>query len=73
MAAAYLFSITQNHPFVDGNKRTGAMTAFVFLRLNDVVLAAPEKDFENLVLRVARGEADKAEIALFLREFACQT
>jgi death-on-curing protein len=31
MAAAYLFHITSNHPFLDGNKRTGAMAAFVFL------------------------------------------
>lgn len=32
MAAAYLFHITQNHPFVDGNKRTGTAAALVFPR-----------------------------------------
>ena len=34
MAGAYLFHIVKNHPFIDGNKRTGAMAAFVFLKLN---------------------------------------
>src|SRR5438105_60286 len=36
MAAAYLFHITQNHPFVDGNKRTGLASALVFLELNNI-------------------------------------
>ena len=40
MAAAYLFHIVQNHPFIDGNKRVGAVAADVFLTLNDVRLVA---------------------------------
>jgi len=40
MAAAYLFHITQNHPFVDGNKRTGAVASLVFLSLNGVEIKA---------------------------------
>jgi len=36
MAAAYLYHIVQNHPFVDGNKRTGAAAAIVFLAMNDI-------------------------------------
>jgi death-on-curing protein len=44
MAAAYLFHIAQNHPFVDGNKRTGAKAALVFLEVNDLALAASEDE-----------------------------
>ena len=40
MAAAYLFHIARNHPFVDGNKRTGAVAAPVFLSLNDIEIEA---------------------------------
>lgn len=67
MAAAYLFHIVQNHPFIDGNKRAGAVASIVFLDLNDISLAADEDQFERLVLRVAEGKADKAEITAFFR------
>ncbi|RMF13145.1 MAG: type II toxin-antitoxin system death-on-curing family toxin [Candidatus Dadabacteria bacterium] len=67
MAAAYLYHIDQNHPFVDGNKRTGAVAAIVFLAMNDVDLEADEREFEQLVIRVAEGDADKSTIAEFLR------
>jgi death-on-curing protein len=68
MAAAYLFHIVQNHPFVDGNKRTGVVAALVFLALNGVTIEAVENVFEKVVWAVARGEADKATVAEFFRE-----
>jgi len=68
MAAAYLFHIVKNHPFVDGNKRVGAMAAFVFLRLNGATLEAPERAYERLVLSVAEGKSDKPAITGFLRK-----
>ena len=68
MAAAYLFHIVKNHPFVDGNKRVGAMTAFTFLKLNGVTLRAPNAAFEKAVESVANGKKDKAAIASFLRK-----
>src|ERR1043165_299111 len=40
MASAYLFSLVSNHPFVDGNKRVGAVAAGVFLRVNGIVMEA---------------------------------
>lgn len=68
MAAAYLFHLVQNHAFIDGNKRVGAMAAFVFLLLNGYELDAGEEAFEELTMRVARGEAEKPEIAAFFRD-----
>jgi len=69
MAAAYLFHIIQNHPLVDGNKRTGAVTALVFLSINDVhVKDAEEAAFEKLVRAVAEGRGDKTVVARFLQK-----
>jgi death-on-curing protein len=70
MAAAYLFHIVKNHPFVDGNKRVGATAAFVFLKLNGLTLKAPGEAFEELVLSVAEGQADKPLVARFFRKHA---
>jgi death-on-curing protein len=67
MAAAYLFHLVQNHPFIDGNKRVGAVAADVFLALNDVQLTAAEDDYAELVLSVARGETSKSSAAEFFR------
>jgi death-on-curing protein len=67
MASAYLFHIARNHPFVDGNKRTAAVTAIVFLALNAVALEAPPAAFEPLIVDVAAGKRTRPEIAQFLR------
>ena len=68
MAAAYMFHIVQNHPFVDGNKRTGAVAALVFLALNNIEIDMAEDVFERFVRAVAKGEVQKPEIAKFLEE-----
>ena len=68
MAAAYLFHIVQNHPFVDGNKRTGAVAALVFLALNDIEIDMSEDVFERFVRAVSKGEIQKPEIAKFMEE-----
>jgi len=67
MAAAYLFHIVQNHPFVDGNKRTGLIAALVFLDLNGVEIDAPKGSLYDLALSVATGQAGKKEVAEFFR------
>ena len=67
-AAAYLFHIARNHPFVDGNKRTALMCALVFLGLNDRRLEAEPEALYQLVDGVAAGSVDKAEVAVFLRQ-----
>jgi death-on-curing protein len=70
MAAAYLFHIVQNHPFFDGNKRVAMVAAIVFLELNGLTFDAPEDQFEELMLNVARGQADKSSIAEFFSQYA---
>jgi death-on-curing protein len=68
MAAAYLFHITQNHPFINGNKRIGAVASLVFLSLNDVEIEADEEEFERIILGVAERKIDKASVAEFFRK-----
>ena len=67
-AGALGHSIIKNHPFVDGNKRVGAVAAIVFLLMNDHELTASNKDLETLVLSVAQGQSDKSFIAEFFRK-----
>ncbi|MBX3316471.1 MAG: type II toxin-antitoxin system death-on-curing family toxin [Phycisphaeraceae bacterium] len=68
MAAAYLFHIVQNHPFMDGNKRTGTAVALVFLDLNGIEMAIDDDALVDHVLGVAQGRIAKPEIAAFLKE-----
>ena len=67
MAAAYLFHIVQNHPFVDGNKRIGMVAALVFLALNGVEVKVSNQALFQAVLAVAQGKLGKYAIAEFLR------
>jgi len=67
MAAAYVFHIVQNHPFLDGNKRTGLAAALVFLDTNGIQIEAPKGSLYDLTIAVATGQAGKAEIAEFFR------
>ena len=70
MAAAYLFHLVQNHPFVDGNKRVGAASALVFLELNRVTVTVPNDALVETVLKVAQGKMGKAGVAEFFRQHA---
>lgn len=65
-AAAYLFSLAKNHPFVDGNKRTATAAALVFLRWNGFDVA-PGPELTRTVLAVVESRIDKTELAAFLR------
>ncbi len=67
MAAAYLFHLVQNHPFVDGNKRTGAMAAYVFLALNGYELDVHSDTLVEFVTALASGKKTKSDAAHFLR------
>lgn len=66
-ASAYLFHIVQNHPFNDGNKRTGALTTILFLEANNVKIVFSDSEYEELVVKVAQGQKSKEDIAYFLK------
>jgi death on curing protein len=68
MAAAYLFHLVQNHPFIDGNKRVGAVAAYVFLVLNNTRLTASQTAYADLVISIACGKTAKSTVAEFLRD-----
>jgi death on curing protein len=68
MAGAYLFHIVKNHPFVDGNKRVGAVAAFIFLRLNGYDLKMTNSAFEKMVRAVADGGLGKDALIKMLRK-----
>lgn len=59
VAAAYLFYICRNHPFVDGNKRAAMTSAIVFLRLNGIEPMPDSDKWEGLVLDVASSQLDR--------------
>ena len=68
MAAAYLFHIVGNHPFLDGNKRVGTMSALVFLEVNGYDFNASDDELTAVVLLVASGKMLKDELSLFFRQ-----
>ena len=67
LAAAYAFGILRNHPFVDGNKRTGFLAAYVYLDLNGWELIASEVEAVAAVLALATNEVDEAGFASWLK------
>jgi death on curing protein len=68
LAAAYLFGIAKNRPFVDGNKRTAFAAADLFLYFNRLSVEADQQDVIQLVLMVAAGEIDETGAAAFFRD-----
>ncbi|MEO6435663.1 MAG: type II toxin-antitoxin system death-on-curing family toxin [Tepidisphaeraceae bacterium] len=68
MAAAYLFHICSNHPFVDGNKRAAFASALAFLDLNGCDLHLPLDAATEFVLKIARGEVEKAAVLELMRK-----
>lgn len=70
MAALYTAGIVRNHPFVDGNKRTGFIAGVLFLELNGFRFEASEEDAAQAVLDLAAGKIDHVTYAAFLRENA---
>ena len=68
LAAAYAARIIRNHPFVDGNKRTGFMSAYLFMAENGLQLTVPEVEVVQIVTLLAASEIDEAAFASWLRE-----
>ena len=67
MATAYTVSIVRNHPFVDGNKRTGFVVGILFLELNGFHFTATQACAAQSVIELAGGSLDKAGYTAFLR------
>ena len=67
MAAAYLYHLVMNHPFVDGNKRVGLEAALIFLEINNENFNASDQELVDLVLKTTAGQVGKLEIAEFFR------
>ncbi len=67
LAAAYAFGIARNHAFVDGNKRTALLAAYMFLQLNGYELDAPEAETVIVVTDVAAGALTETELAAWFR------
>jgi death-on-curing protein len=67
MATAHTAGIVRNHPFVDGNQRTGFVVGILFLELNGYFFTASEEDAAQAVLELAAGDLDEAGYSAFLR------
>jgi death-on-curing protein len=70
LATAYTAGTVRNHPFVDGNKRTGFVAGILFLELNGYRFNAPEDAAAEAVLALAAGTLDEAGYTEFLRQNA---
>jgi death-on-curing protein len=68
LAALYAAGVVKNHPFIDGNKRTGFLCAALFLELNGLAFIAPEAEVVAMTLALAASEADADAFAAWLRD-----
>jgi death-on-curing protein len=67
MAAAYIVGIVRNHPFIDGNKRTGFLLGVLFLELNGARFTATEQSAAQAILSLAAGTLDEPALAAWMR------
>jgi death-on-curing protein len=70
MAASYAVGIVRNHPFVDGNKRTGFVVGVLFLEINGHRFTATEEDATQMILALAAGTLDETAFTAWLRRNA---
>jgi death on curing protein len=67
LGAAYGFGITRNHPFIDGNKRTGFLAMMAFLDKNDHPFKPSQSDATEQMLKIAAGVLTEPDIAAWIR------
>jgi len=70
MAAAYAYHISENHPFIDGNKRAALASALVFLDINGYEFDCDEEVLYNTMMSVAKGELSKKRLTSFFNKYA---
>lgn len=68
LAACYAFSLAQNHPFVDGNKRSAFLSVGLFLGLNGYRLTASQAEATVVMFGLAAGDIDEPTFAAWLRD-----
>ena len=68
LAAAYAFGIARNHPFVDGNKRAAFAAMMAFLRYNGVRYAPPAVEATAIILDLAAGSIEEADVARWIKD-----
>jgi death on curing protein len=68
LAAAYLCGFAQKQGFIDGNKRTGLISALTFLRANGITIEVPAEELYALTLLVARNEMEEPAVAAWFRD-----
>ncbi len=73
VAAAYLYYLCRNHPFIDGNKRAALGACIVFLRLNGIEPRSDGPEWEELALAVAASAIDRDETTTRLRKLSPET
>ena len=69
-AAAYFFHISQNQPFADGNKRTGFLSMYSFLKINGKELTVPNEVLYPYLIEVAEGRKTKEDLAKFIERYS---
>ena len=69
-AAAYAYHLCQNHPFLDGNRRTALAAALVFLDLNGIDISDPSLDLYRLMVGVAQGKKTRSDISSTFRKLS---
>jgi len=68
LATAYVSGILHNHPFIDGNKRTGFMVGYIFLARNGKQLNAPEAETTQAIIDLAAGKMNEEEFTKWLEQ-----
>jgi len=67
MAAAYIYHITQNHPFIDGNKRTALAAGLIFMDINNYEIDDPTEELYTMMIDIASGKIKKDGISNVLK------
>jgi death-on-curing protein len=68
MASSYMYAIIKNHPFLDGNKRTGCIVAIVFLAYNNIFLDVQNDELFDLTIAMTQSKITESEAAAFFKQ-----
>ncbi|GAW30263.1 type II toxin-antitoxin system death-on-curing family toxin [Carboxydocella sp. JDF658] len=70
-AAVLTHSIINNHPFIDGNKRTGIAAGVLTLKINNINFKVDQEEMVRFVMQIAQGQVDWPQIAKWFRRHSC--